>query len=98
MYCLLVTLYSFVVFFFFSSRRPHTRSLRDWSSDVYSSDLAKVVFGFSVVYTFARERPIDISPAIWPWARRLIQNQKPTSSSNGRPHTNSGPHTDPPWL
>src|SRR5438874_12992150 len=29
--------YSF--FFFFSSRRRHTRSLRDWSSDVCSSDL-----------------------------------------------------------
>src|SRR5690349_21905932 len=29
----------FVVFFFFSSRRRHTRSLRDWSSDVCSSDL-----------------------------------------------------------
>src|SRR5690349_25111791 len=28
--------------FFFSSRRRHTRSLRDWSSDVCSSDL-KVV-------------------------------------------------------
>src|SRR5215469_2867059 len=27
------------VFFFFSSRRRHTRSLRDWSSDVCSSDL-----------------------------------------------------------
>src|SRR5215471_20930064 len=26
--------------FFFSSRRRHTRSLRDWSSDVCSSDLA----------------------------------------------------------
>src|SRR5438874_646494 len=25
--------------FFFSSRRRHTRSLRDWSSDVCSSDL-----------------------------------------------------------
>src|SRR6266536_1272593 len=25
--------------FFFSSRRPHTRSTRDWSSDVCSSDL-----------------------------------------------------------
>src|SRR5207249_5480946 len=25
--------------FFFSSRRRHTRSKRDWSSDVYSSDL-----------------------------------------------------------
>src|SRR6266496_3052872 len=28
-----------VYFFFFSSRRRHTRSLRDWSSDVCSSDL-----------------------------------------------------------
>src|SRR5438874_4751616 len=26
-------------YFFFSSRRRHTRSLRDWSSDVCSSDL-----------------------------------------------------------
>src|SRR5699024_11745735 len=29
----------FYVFFFFSSRRRHTRSKRDWSSDVCSSDL-----------------------------------------------------------
>src|SRR5207249_6180138 len=29
-----------VFFFFFSSRRRHTRSKRDWSSDVCSSDLA----------------------------------------------------------
>src|SRR5699024_11638782 len=29
-------------FFFFSSRRRHTRSKRDWSSDVCSSDLASI--------------------------------------------------------
>src|SRR5215211_8857482 len=29
----------YFVFFFFSSRRRHTRSLCDWSSDVCSSDL-----------------------------------------------------------
>src|SRR5438067_4060810 len=29
-------------FFFFSSRRRHTRSKRDWSSDVCSSDLASM--------------------------------------------------------
>src|SRR5690349_24164337 len=29
----------YVDVFFFSSRRRHTRSLRDWSSDVCSSDL-----------------------------------------------------------
>src|SRR5699024_8526693 len=32
---------SAVVFFFFSSRRRHTRSKRDWSSDVCSSDLSQ---------------------------------------------------------
>src|SRR5690625_7446615 len=31
------------VFFFFSSRRRHTRWPRDWSSDVCSSDLTAVV-------------------------------------------------------
>src|SRR5574340_130842 len=30
-----------VVFFFFSSRRRHTRSFGDWSSDVCSSDLGR---------------------------------------------------------
>src|SRR6266496_6164230 len=30
--------------FFFSSRRRHTRSLRDWSSDVCSSDLRTVLW------------------------------------------------------
>src|SRR5690349_23590691 len=33
----------FFIFFFFSSRRRHTRSLRDWSSDVCSSDLLCLV-------------------------------------------------------
>src|SRR5471030_1485584 len=32
----------FGVFFFFSSRRRHTRCLSDWSSDVCSSDLGRV--------------------------------------------------------
>src|SRR6266516_5006461 len=30
-----------LVFFFFSSRRRHTRSYGDWSSDVCSSDLTR---------------------------------------------------------
>src|SRR5699024_11611144 len=30
-------------FFFFSSRRRHTRSKRDWSSDVCSSDLNRLM-------------------------------------------------------
>src|SRR5699024_11315066 len=42
------TFYSFC--FFFSSRRRHTRSKRDWSSDVCSSDLdfnIKLLLGIS---------------------------------------------------
>src|SRR2546429_3463117 len=32
------------IYFFFSSRRRHTRCSRDWSSDVCSSDLIALVF------------------------------------------------------
>src|SRR2546421_8944200 len=34
-----------IIFFFFSSRRRHTRSDRDWSSDVCSSDLHYLYLG-----------------------------------------------------
>src|ERR1035438_10595785 len=34
---------SAIVFFFFSSRRRHTRCLSDWSSDVCSSDLVGAI-------------------------------------------------------
>src|SRR5438093_6926716 len=33
---------SYLVFFFFSSRRRHTRLVSDWSSDVCSSDLDRL--------------------------------------------------------
>src|SRR5699024_11817604 len=36
--------------FFFSSRRRHTRSKRDWSSDVCSSDLVGFVLGYFTVF------------------------------------------------
>src|SRR5699024_11844385 len=49
-------------FFFFSSRRRHTSSKRDWSSDVCSSDLHSVclhiwithlfIYPFSVLFIF----------------------------------------------
>src|SRR5699024_12228530 len=39
------------VFFFFSSRRRHTRSKRDWSSDVCSSDLKGDDYGQSINIT-----------------------------------------------
>src|SRR5699024_11766545 len=40
-----------LVFFFFSSRRRHTRSKRDWSSDVCSSDLL-IGFQASIACSF----------------------------------------------
>src|SRR6266403_6341015 len=43
-----------VVFFFFSSRRRHTRSLRDWSSDVCSSDLPAA----GLLGSYARRRSL----------------------------------------
>src|SRR2546429_3706951 len=36
-------------FFFFSSRRRHTRCSRDWSSDVCSSDLEAMAIGLPTV-------------------------------------------------
>src|SRR5699024_11771360 len=50
--CWLIALYfnNYIVviyyFFFFSSRRRHTRSKRDWSSDVCSSDLGPHIYWF----------------------------------------------------
>src|SRR5205814_2667399 len=35
-------------FFFFSSRRRHTRCLSDWSSDVCSSDLVRLEVGLDL--------------------------------------------------
>src|SRR6267378_745973 len=43
---------------FFSSRRRHTRSLRDWSSDVCSSDLARDI-GCSGFATESTVEPVE---------------------------------------
>src|SRR5260221_3281126 len=40
-----------LVYFFFSSRRRHTRSLCDWSSDVCSSDLSYPLHRYSAMIT-----------------------------------------------
>src|SRR2546428_4373471 len=43
-----------IIFFFFSSRRRHTRSDRDWSSDVCSSDLIYGILERQFRGTFAK--------------------------------------------
>src|SRR5690349_24396630 len=45
------------MYFFFSSRRRHTRSLRDWSSDVCSSDLDRVARQAERVLVAANAEP-----------------------------------------
>src|SRR5437588_2439401 len=49
-------------FFFFSSRRRHTRSLCDWSSDVCSSDLPAMRW---VIAGWERADTIIINPHKW---------------------------------
>src|SRR5207248_8489247 len=50
--------------FFFSSRRRHTRSYGDWSSDVCSSDLVQcgemLRFQHGSVEAFVTDRPYDL--------------------------------------
>src|SRR5579871_5985627 len=68
-----------IVFFFFSSRRRHTRSLRDWSSDVCSSDLTdhladddasalRIVRGIVATLAPRPPRPWDVAAAEQPLA------------------------------
>src|SRR5699024_12191026 len=45
--------------FFFSSRRRHTRSKRDWSSDVCSSDLPQQRSAEKKYTTFLYDRPME---------------------------------------
>src|SRR5207249_5333887 len=58
--------------FFFSSRRRHTRSKRDWSSDVCSSDLRdKGVSAFVVLHDSALVELCLVKPSTLPELRRL---------------------------
>src|SRR5688500_12833253 len=60
---------SYVLFFFFSSRRRHTRLQGDWSSDVCSSDLAAVDVSW---WPCARTSPVTVVPIGRPvWNTRL---------------------------
>src|SRR2546428_7953066 len=51
-------------FFLFSSRRRHTRSDRDWSSDVYSSDLCDL-YKYSIVVCLAHSNAKGLSPQLY---------------------------------
>src|SRR5687768_17823061 len=52
-------------FFFFSSRRRHTRCSRDWSSDVCSSDLIRVNLVSAVGAPLDRDKLREDVKALW---------------------------------
>src|SRR5256884_2124450 len=58
-------------FFFFSSRRRHTRCSRDWSSDVCSSDLGKSEMGALLCFDMNNVRYITATH-IGTWAQDKI--------------------------
>src|SRR2546421_5350587 len=62
-------------FFFFSSRRRHTRSDRDWSSDVCSSDLTRLVLAvfprLLAVLAVAAVALVLLIRKDWVWVERL---------------------------
>src|SRR5699024_11758072 len=56
---------SVILYFFFSSRRRHTRSKRDWSSDVCSSDLVDIeimqaILEHNIPHKFSKETEVEI--------------------------------------
>src|SRR6266576_5878289 len=63
-----------IEFFLFSSRRRHTRSLRDWSSDVCSSDLDAMKAGIEAFLEEClkpelRQIALHDAPAVLGWER-----------------------------
>src|SRR5258705_7708400 len=98
---LMVRCYS--IFFFFSSRRRHTRCLSDWSSDVCSSDLytgsfAGIFVCMIALFGCAGRRPVISSapPVVNPApAPELTPEPAPTqplpSPSAAQPPTGSAP-------
>src|SRR5207245_8061493 len=74
-------------YFFFSSRRRHTRCYRDWSSDVCSSDLTLLQIAESIAdstfirahiegkYNFDFDAPLNLQQRAQAWAfERMIEH------------------------
>src|SRR5882762_7189840 len=95
------------IFFFFSSRRRHTRFKCDWSSDVCSSDLALLVFETGdgkviwcgevnrVNHTVAEgeKRGEDVARQS---GQEKIEEHRPSRPSRPSRHTRPGLHNRPP--
>src|SRR6266536_5147682 len=75
--------------FFFSSRRRHTRSTRDWSSDVCSSDLdlepgQRLVGIGDLLCSFALHKIIRRDRRSWLWTGRANDHCRSLSGQDKR--------------
>src|SRR6266496_4983121 len=88
--------------FFFSSRRRHTRSLRDWSSDVCSSDLhgpgarwqpfeLRLATGRDTALTVSWSTDWDPRPRPFPLRRFLLPWAQPPDGGDTAPAERSTP-------
>src|SRR2546429_2600677 len=75
-------------FFFFSSRRRHTRCSRDWSSDVCSSDLGHPEF-MDALMPLASQ-PIEIA------GRNRMTRKMIMDAIRSDPEWNNGEYNKPP--
>src|SRR5204863_7060145 len=90
--------------YFFSSRRRHTRSLRDWSSDVCSSDLyriysawglnaidvAKICFLAGLTFWLGNAAVLGLGIAYHPEATAAIDQLPPWFNQIGRASCREG--------
>src|SRR6266496_3997569 len=84
------------LYFFFSSRRRHTRSLRDWSSDVCSSDLPSY---WAISFSWCGK--IRSSPPPWtskPGPRYFDDITEHSRCHPGRPSPQGERHQGSPGL
>src|SRR2546421_2532081 len=84
-----------VVFFFFSSRRRHTRSDRDWSSDVCSSDLvlSARIAGSAAPLVHADEPGQTVPGAAPSWKFSNVNGPALIACAAGTPLPRSEEHT-----
>src|SRR5689334_10218785 len=90
------------MFFFFSSRRRHTRWNCDWSSDVCSSDLPKIVVSYTRIVTIATDEHHTLQEfrdsvgAQWPFLsdpKRTVQKDLDIQEYTDPEHDPMIPHT-----